>query len=575
MAEIGHAYVSQTGLVTSNSTSWTTPTNFEITGGSLTGSKNYILIANALVGGKAAGQNDFMFQLLENGVGQLAGSEARLEPRRTADNSGQLYFFVDKVATASTPNDYEFQFKRAASGSQNAKINDFQILMLNLDDITTSDWKFDEDNTNLDSLSSSAWTDGAEITAGDGSSDWLIAYSAHVNVDTVGASIRCALNVDGSSLDHIDLESEDVEEQMVIGGFAYLDGISSSAIKLQFQTDSGTAGQMDVDRSAIFALRLDKFEDHFGERDTTDVPVTGSGSTTTVGSTAHTTDTAAARDWCFLGYTLSDTGDNQKRLHRQLQSGATGVIVGDLTDHVVMAGNSDNVSMPLIGEETDVDDDTSITLNYQVQEESDVSPNPVFIDTHLIGFTFELGYTPVTVSGAGAIAGIIATVAGVSERVITGAASLAAALATGAGVSEIVRKATGAVSVSRSTVSGVSERTIKVTSSPSGTTVTISGAAEREVKGTGSPSGTTVTLSGALEREVKGTGAAAAQNITVSGALEREIKATGSPAASVIVISGEATVLVIGDFVLPIGIEITMQDHAIAKQVNVQGLENG
>ena len=398
MSEIGHAFVSQTGLVTSNSTSWSTPTNFEITGGSLTDSKNYILIANCLVGGKSTSNNDFMFQMLENGVGQLGGSQARIEPRRSADNSGHLYFFMDKVTTAASANDYEFQFKRYGAGASNAKINDCQLLMLNLDDLTTDDWEFAEDNTNLNALDNSAWTDGASITAGDGG-NWLIAYSAHVNVDAVAGSIRMALNVDGSNLDHIDLESEDTDEEYVIGGLAYLDSLSSSTIKLQFQTDSGTAGDLDVDRNAIFALRLAAFEDHFGERDTTDVPITSAGTTTDVGAVTHTTDTADTRDWCFLGYTLSDTGDNGKRIHRRLYSAATGAITGDLSDHLIISGTTDNVAIPLIGEEADIDDDTSVALKYQVQEESDVSPNPVFIDTHLMAFTYEIAASTIKRAG--------------------------------------------------------------------------------------------------------------------------------------------------------------------------------
>ena len=397
MAEITHA------VATDQATRSTTSSDFvdvnaaaTIAAASQDADSDYFLFVRMQIGANTSSGNNAEYRVDNGSV--LLHSEARIEPRRSAIPTGHPYFYIKRLTTANPTTDMDCQF-RYGGGAQTVRVQNQQMMMIKLDDLAAADFAYDEDLTALTALDDTAWTDGASVAIGDGSSNFEVYYYCHMIVDAVGDSIRLRLNVGGTTFDIIQLEGEDTVEEYCIGGIAYLAApASSTTVKIQMQTDSATAGLMDVECSRVFALRLNAFEDHFGERDTADISVTAADTETIVGNVLHTVDTAASRNWAIHGFTINDVSESVKRTHYRLVEDAAGNLVGDTVDHMVQHGDADQVPLLLFAEMTAVADATALDIDYTVQEEADIVPSPVFIDTHFVGFTWELASAGRTVA---------------------------------------------------------------------------------------------------------------------------------------------------------------------------------
>lgn len=393
MAALNHAYAMASGTNSSSSTSYVNVSaSANIDGSALIGDDEYAILFGGMVGGNSISNNGFEFKCVEDGVGDLSFSHARHESRRGGTTNGHAYSFLDKVTAASTPNDYDQQHKAPSGKSVNW---DYAwSLAINLTELGSSNYKWDEDTTLLDALDNASWTDGASVTLGDGSSDWIVFYFAHVLVDSTSGGIKMQLDVGGTPMDYIGLEGEDTVEEYCIGAFAILEAPASSTdVTVQLQTDSATAGIMDVDCNRVFAMRLDAFENHYAERDTSDINVTAADTATIVGNVLHTVDTDATSDWQIMSYSLLDPGNSNKRSHAQVEDATLGLLEGNNTHHWVQNGHGDQNPIVIPHEETGVADTTSFDIDFVVEEESDVTPQPAWIDTHFAGWSWELSAT--------------------------------------------------------------------------------------------------------------------------------------------------------------------------------------
>ena len=410
--------VQSSALVSNTANAWTTHTSKQIASSELTGDANYLLAIMANVGGNNTSANDFRYRLNAGGV--LTGSEARHEPRRSGNNNGHQFGWVGTYTAPSTPVDINLQSN--SDGANACLISDYHAIAINLDDLAGADYATDEDTTSNANVASGSWTNGASITIGDGSSDWLVIASSHWLIDSASDSLRFRIDAGGTGRAEIQLEGEDTAEEYCVATMTYLAAPASQTVQAQIRT---TAGNHDCDRTFIAAIRLDAFEDHAGARTTTGTSITGVDTDTTVETLAHTTSTAAARDWVFFGMAINDVGEDSKLTERRLEDSTLGIAAGNITRQSAQHGDTDLVPMLLIGELTSVADSTALDIDYIVQEDGDVTPNPEIVEASIVGFSSELApSTTAVVAGVSSwtwrsyqasIGGVVNVEAGVSE----------------------------------------------------------------------------------------------------------------------------------------------------------------
>ncbi len=352
MAEINYAIeIATQGASVQNSTAgYLKPGSageWEIEGSELDGDSDYLLIVRVHVGGLNTGIVEFEYKVIEDTVGDLPASHMKSEPRRSSGAAGMPYMYMRKVTTASTPNDYEVHLK--GDGTVNASMMDLEMLMIKLDDLLSSDWAYDNDAVD-NSFTGGVWEDGASITIGDGSSDWLIIQTAHWQIDSVTDDCRGRINIGGSNVMTYFMEGEDVDEEYVLGSFHYEAALATdTVVKNQFTNSDGSQDVLD---NSIFALRLNAFEDHAGDRNTTKLDSGGATPVQPITLT-HTTDTAAnPQDWIGFSQSIGDVvASDQRRTYTGISDGGDIDFSGDddANPFFTTKGNADLQTLNRLG----------------------------------------------------------------------------------------------------------------------------------------------------------------------------------------------------------------------------------
>jgi hypothetical protein len=370
MAEVGHAteFSAQGTAATTGSGTFAKPGasgEWEILGSELDDSSEYLLIVRMHVGGDFTAGNEFEFKVVEDSVGDLTGSHMLYEPRRASSANGSPYTYMRVLTTASTANDYEIHFK--SSGSDTASMVDLEMVMIKLDDLASGDWAYDNDPTD-NSFSGGVYEDGASITIGDGTSDWLIVSTAQWQIDSVTDDCLGRIDIGGSPVMNYSHEGEDTAEELVIGSFHYEAALASSTtVKNEF---TNTDGSNDVLDNSIFALRLNAFEDHAGGRNTTKTDSNGSTPVQPIGLTYTTTTAADPQEWIAFGQSLSSTqASDQRKTRTSLRVGGTDFAGNDQSvPHFSTNGSADDQTLNRIGV-SDQDDDTDLDWDFSASDD--------------------------------------------------------------------------------------------------------------------------------------------------------------------------------------------------------------
>jgi len=396
MAELGHAIGFEEWRRLVDSNSWTDFSFCYIDETDLEANTEYMVIVSALIMGNDPARNDFHFRMEEDGTGTAIGdSEARLEPRDSSSLKGEMYFWMDRYTTPSTPARLRMQGRTDGTSAVQRCIS-FYGVAIKLDDLDARDYEDAENLTNLTGLDDSGWTEGVSITIGDGASDWLVFGYGRTLVDDFSASLLFRLTDDGTIVgEAIKMTGEDNDEVRQWGSMWALEGIASSDVALEFQTDDAVAGTYDIDRCMIFALRLNAFEDYLIDHDPTDTEIAVVDTDYGTISVSHTTDTGgASRDWMLFGASVISKGDNAGTYRHHIRDDTTRIIgdSSDITDGLMQdyAGNTDIVPNVRFGENAAVAHHASLVANIKNQENNDVIPTPDIIDAHMGWFTWEL-----------------------------------------------------------------------------------------------------------------------------------------------------------------------------------------
>jgi hypothetical protein len=395
MAEIGHTISETLAEDVTTSSSFTAlglSGEHDLLGSNLDGSSEYILIVRAGQGGDDTSKTESYMNVTENGVGALGESESRVQPRRSTPMSGLIYGFIDKVTTASSPNDYQIQAK--SDGVMEAHVAGSWLAMIKLDDLSANDWKYNAVDTNDSSISTS-WETGAsvDITAG----DWLIIATTRWLMQSASDRAKFRIDVDGTNRMETIHEGESTDETRCLMTATVYEAAGDVTASVEYSSN-GTSPTLSSSR--IFAIRLDAFEDHkfarFGKNSASQ----------SVSIDAHDTDYVAeiltgasdtngsSRDWAIFAGVTHDTGGNQARLMMAVDQNGTQIIGktgtgGADQPEVVTHGAADEVTSVIFGQESSHSDGVNIGLSTIVSDH-DSPGNGVIDEAFIAAFTWEL-----------------------------------------------------------------------------------------------------------------------------------------------------------------------------------------
>jgi hypothetical protein len=372
--------------------------------------RTYIHLCRNLYNQNSTSTNVFDGQINIEGGAQIPTSGIdNNESRYSSTPYGHQYFYIGEytaptIAGGWYTGDGDMQWRFRSDGVQTVYTKEFIQCAFDTSDMDAGDYYFVDDTTGYTALDNTGWTDTASQTLGDGTSDWVFFYAVKVTVDSTSASIRVRLTIDDVVVgnQYIEAEGEDSNENWWIGGMATADAVAaSSSVVVECQTDSSTAGLMDVQYARLFALRLDQFEDHFTDYDAAGATISSVDTDTLINSVAHTTDTAAAAAWVVGAFSRGDDhGENTKTIAIDLRDG-TGTgdrICCDTTYSQCGHGANDRYALgPIWGIDDNVADATSKTYRVYGNEENDVTP-AVGIDEQWM-FGFSMVFAPEAAAG--------------------------------------------------------------------------------------------------------------------------------------------------------------------------------
>ena len=372
MADLTHSFAHDTTLRTSTSSTWVDiTTSVQISGTDLTGGNDYIIFASCTAGGSDASSPNFEYRVVENGVGQLAGAYQRNEPPDNSTLAGQPFGYMGKVTAAATPNDYRLQVQTTGT----VRVGNLAMLAFDLTQLGATNYAYDEDTTSYTTVSSSSPITGASVTVGDGTSDYMVWGYVHAIADSASTSSVQVWIDDGSTTPTLaDMEADDVEDVFCILVARYYPAVASSTtFTLKIDTDSTTDTHWDVDRNQIFALKLNAFEDHFGKYDGGPYGSFTLDTTVVAINQTHTTNTAGARNWQFIGYATNTVGSGLARTRYDLNDSGLGVIAGGIVDATdvdyASSSTTDRINAHLMGKKTSVANSTSLSVDMRSQRE--------------------------------------------------------------------------------------------------------------------------------------------------------------------------------------------------------------
>ena len=402
MAEVTHIIKRAVGTShTRKSTTFATPADsgYKFAAADLEASTEYLIVVFGGLGGSNTGNNSYQCRIEEvSGAGVLTGSVMRVEPSQIGTFQVRTYTFLAKFTTDSTARDIQFQI--ASDGIGTAHTRGIMMMAIKIADLNSADFAYAEDTTGIATVSSSAWEDSlASITIGDGSSDWLILGMTNFGMNSIADDARMVLDVGGTEYSEVQLEAEDLTNQYCMGNAVYLAAVASSTVaKVKVRT---TGDVPDLDHAAIMAIRLDAFEDHFGELDTTtDVAMSAIDVPVVAQIMNKTTVTGAARKWMCIGSCIEDTGSSAGLTGRWVEwdvGGSDIEIAGEKTlganqnTEIWRQQTTDRVPIQIGGETASaVANDAALRFDLKCWEGRNTGPTPHIVESVMAAWTWEL-----------------------------------------------------------------------------------------------------------------------------------------------------------------------------------------
>ena len=330
----------------------------------------------------------------QNGITAPSETETNnRECRRTGLATGHQHFSFRRSTmpgTGTYRNNRDFRGWVRSDGTNTLRVAQTALLLIDLTDLAEGDeFLWDDDATSYTTLDNTAWTEGATVTVPH-AGNWLFFSYAHVIVDSSTAAIRVKLTInDTDHGNYLELAAEDVSEEYCHGSIIPIAGLAAGdVVKFEFQTNSATAGVLDIDSNRIFALKLDIFDDHFMEYDPTDTAITTVDTDEEVASFTHTTRLTQDTDYICGVTAIHDVLNSAARCSVRLDETTDGDIVGNIADSTCQNAVNDQVPLgPCWQMYAGQSNGSAKTFNVIVNEEEGGISLGTIVDTWAWGFT--------------------------------------------------------------------------------------------------------------------------------------------------------------------------------------------
>lgn len=400
-------------LQTDESIRQTLSTSFQtldvIPAADLQASTSYILVVYAQIGGDAANDNN-EFRVTVEGT-PITGAFGTLEPQLLSSSIGHFYWFVRKITTDASPADIVFEH-RSTDGTTNSQCSRSQMFCIKVDDTDTDgdalhsgDYAYSESSGVLDITVANTWVNGQSVTIGNGSDDYMVLWYGRVGSGP-GTGTECDSRVDvGGTKYALQTTSRSAGSTRThAGGMLYLAApATSTTVQAEF-TSNTTLG--DIDDNAIVAIRLNRFEDFAGVRDTASHPTSVSSADTDflAATLTHTTSTAASRDWIFFGMVNVSHAEASKQIDTYMDQ-ASVLLSGAHSGRPLTEHDPDSITNNMLIGVKNLANSVDVDIDVGVQEESDVTPSPTINEGVVVGFTAEIssGAAPDTTENDGGV----------------------------------------------------------------------------------------------------------------------------------------------------------------------------
>ncbi len=272
MTAIGYASATEvTEQTHTGDTTWTDA--LEIADADIVDSAEYLLIVTAQINGNDANETFGFRVVIGTTPTLLAGSNAIIEPYNGSTRPNYMYVKKFTASASAGENIIKFQIQTISNTAKIVKADTIVMVAINLDTLDAADWFYGEDDdTGTPIAHTTSFVDFAttgEFTPANTNDDWLVLFCTNTAVNVTASSYECRLRLDGTTASPTDdaplfnEEGEDTSEQRVLG-LSRVHTLSAAAHQfwVQSRDDSGGGGSFDHRFSAVFALRLNAFQDH-------------------------------------------------------------------------------------------------------------------------------------------------------------------------------------------------------------------------------------------------------------------------------------------------------------------------
>ncbi len=267
MAAVDGGTVAVVGPTTTTSSTFSTVATINDAAFKVDNAK-YLIVAIGKISGDDLDNPDVENRMAQGSTPtEIAGSFHKVEPQSASGTVGGPYCWFTIFTQPATAEDVVFQH-RSADGVSITRIDDLHLFWMRIDELTeNTDWKVSVDtsgpteHTNATPISRNALT----WTPATASHDWLILGVGTTTIDAANVSYVLQLfdSTGSAILAEHRREGEDVEETQLATLVAVLENLPASSQTVQWRTNDFNAGtQHDYERSTLFCLDLNLFEDH-------------------------------------------------------------------------------------------------------------------------------------------------------------------------------------------------------------------------------------------------------------------------------------------------------------------------
>lgn len=203
---------------------------------------------------------------------------ARMSPANASLDDHADVLMLENV-TLTTNDDFYISLLTETATTTTAEIQDFSIFIIRLDDLVADDYRWNE-NTTLDTdiTSADGDVDGASVTlpSSGANDDWLFISSTEFLMEGTGdplVGVKLNLASTDYSAQTLDTQNGGDAIRYQAGNIGYLGSAADAAVGKVVYSCSEATGSTDHVRSAIFALRLQRFVNQLGDHDPTDTAI--------------------------------------------------------------------------------------------------------------------------------------------------------------------------------------------------------------------------------------------------------------------------------------------------------------